>query len=151
MLYLSGVQPLAGIFYLVWIVYKIGLCVYFVVCGSMTVSHSARLALGGFLCLSLYSIEVFLQCLGSITMVRVLQWVHLFGRQHSYGTRFPPWFADIFRFKKTFGQRFSDTRLLYGGIVHRLIYFMIWLFFAMACIGTNWTWLDLLLLYVCCM
>ena len=77
MLYLSGVQPLAGIFYLAWIVYKIGLCVYFMVCESMTVSHSAGLALGDFLCLSLYCIEVFLQYLGSITMVRVLHLVHL--------------------------------------------------------------------------
>ena len=48
-----------------------------------------------------------------------------FGRQHSYGTRCPPWFADIFQFKKLFSQRFSDTRLLHGGIVYRLIYFMI--------------------------
>ena len=29
-----------------------------------------------------------------------------FGRKHSYGTRCPPWFADIFRFKKTFSQHF---------------------------------------------
>ena len=29
-----------------------------------------------------------------------------FGRKHSYRTRCPPWFVDIFRYSKTFSQRF---------------------------------------------
>ena len=43
---------------------------------DMTMCRVAKLALGGFLCPSLYSIEVFLQCLGSIILVRVFHLVH---------------------------------------------------------------------------
>ena len=51
-------------FYLAWIVYKIGLWVYFVVYGSMTVPHSAGLALGGFLCLKFIQYRSVLAILG---------------------------------------------------------------------------------------
>ena len=85
-------------------------------CGlQKTESYSAGLALGGFLCLSLYSIEVFLQCLGSITLVRVLHLVHLLhldvntlvepGVHHGLQT-----FFDL---KKLLVYVFSNTRLLY--------------------------------------
>ena len=49
-----------------------------------------------------------------------------FGCKHSCGTRRPPWFADIFRFKKKLlVYVLSNSRLLHGRIFYRLVNFMI--------------------------
>ena len=75
----------------------------------------------------LCSIEVFLQCLGSIILVRVLHLVHLLhlgvnilmepGVNHGLQT-----FFDL---KKLLVNIFFDTRQLHGGMLYHLIYFMI--------------------------
>ena len=90
MLCLSGVQPLAGIVYLVWIIYKIELCIYYALRKYDHVSW-CRAGLGWLP--ECHAVSQFIQyrsvlaMLGQHTLVRVLHLVH---QLHSYGTRHPP-------------------------------------------------------------
>ena len=69
--------------------------------------HSIEQTLDGFLCLSLYSTELFSPSMFGQHYLGegiLLQPPIDFGHKYFYRTRCSPWFADIFRFKKNFSQ-----------------------------------------------
>ena len=73
-----------------------------------------------------------------------------FGRKHSYGTKRLPWFVNIFRFTRTFSQRFFRHRAttwwnaLPSHLFHDLTIFRNALFEHLLDV-------TLFVLYVCCM